>query len=60
MKLRIYVETGIVGGDRESIIEVLDEELEGLTEEQRQATLEEIATDEFNNLVSWGWEEVTE
>jgi hypothetical protein len=34
-KFKFYINTGYVGSDREEVIEIPDEELEGMTEEEK-------------------------
>jgi hypothetical protein len=39
------------------VIEVDDEELEGLSAEEREKHISEVVQGQIENLVSWGWEE---
>lgn len=44
----------------EDEIEIPDKELEGLSPAEREKHIGAVVEDAVNNVVSWGWEEVTD
>jgi len=54
-KFIAYVSVGFVGCDREKEFEVPDDELEGLSDLERENLLGEYARDTIFNYVEWGW-----
>jgi hypothetical protein len=59
-KFKFYVNTGYVGSDREEVIEIPDEELEGLTEQQKEKMMEEEFWNFMSNNCDYGWYEMEE
>lgn len=55
VKVKLYVSTGIVGSEREDIIEIPDEELEGLIEEKRNEVFQEALDVFMTNYCDFGW-----
>lgn len=51
MKLKVYLSIGFVGANREDEIKIDDEDLEGLTPEQREECLWQIAQEWANNYI---------
>jgi hypothetical protein len=56
MKVLLYFTTGMVGGKREEVIEVTDEEVEDMGSEERENYLEQLAIDFMNNHIDFGFE----
>lgn len=57
-KFTAYVETWSIGSRKEVPFEVDDEELEGLSENERDKLLAEIAHDVISGYYEWGYAEV--
>lgn len=55
MKISVYVATNKIGSDITDEIEVPDEELDGLTAEQREARIESEAREWLFENIEWGW-----
>lgn len=55
VKLKLYVSTGIVGSEREEIIEIPDEELEGLTGNEKEEVFQEEFDTFMANHCDFGW-----
>lgn len=58
MKYKGWVSTGIVGSEEKFEFEVIDEEVEGMSEEHRIAYIEDIASDMMHERIEWGYEAV--
>ena len=58
VNIKVYLTIGLVGCDREEVIEIDDEELEGLDEETRRKVFEEYLKDWAYNYIEYGYEEV--
>jgi hypothetical protein len=58
MKVELTVSIGLVGCKRSRIFDVPDEDVEGLSKDERAAVIDEIAQDKLWSLVSWNWKEV--
>lgn len=60
MKIEVYARTSILGSTVKKVIEVRDDDVEGLDEDELSEHLDEVAKDEvFDNLmVEWGWKKV--
>lgn len=54
MEIKVFLSIGLVG-KQEDVIEVPDEELEGLSEEARGNVLDEYARDWAHNYIEYGW-----
>ncbi|GIP55939.1 DUF7167 family protein [Paenibacillus vini] len=58
-KFKFTISTGYVGSKREEIVEIPDEEFEGLNEIEREALIQESWEDWlWNGNVDGGWEEI--
>lgn len=57
-KFVFYVSTNVVGSKQEEVVEIPDEELEGLNEEERNKVVEEYYKDWLGNYSDIGWYEV--
>lgn len=55
----VYLSTDLVGSRVERDFEIDDEELEGLSEQDRDTLIREYAQDELYHLYEWGYEEKT-
>ena len=58
MELEIWIATNVVGSKCSTVIEIDDEELEGMTEQQHQKHFEEYAREEIWNIAECGWNEI--
>jgi len=56
MRVNYFIETRWAHGGYNDTIEIDDAELEGLTDQERESTIDEIVGDAVANDVSWGWE----
>lgn len=56
MKIKVHLSMGLVGCKREKILDIDDDEVEGLNEEELDAHLEEVARDWMFQQVEWGFE----
>ncbi|GAG75670.1 unnamed protein product [marine sediment metagenome] len=56
MRVRLYVSTNKVGSKCEDIIDIPDDEVEGMTEKELDEHLNSYAEDHKNNIVNWGFE----
>lgn len=52
MKIELYVSTGMVGSQRKDIIEIDDEELENMSEEEKEKYIDD------NYALPWLWEHI--
>lgn len=52
-----YINTGRVGSETTFEVEIPDEDLEGLTEEEREGYISQLVRDETWNYAEWGWHE---
>ena len=57
MKVKGYVSTGLVGCQREDEVEIPDDELEDLTDAEREALIEDYVKDWAFQYVEWGWKD---
>lgn len=57
MKLSVWACTNKVGSKSLREIEIDDEELEGMTEEEREKYIDEYCQDEMRQMIEWGWSE---
>lgn len=55
VKLKLYISTGIVGSEREEIIEIPDVELEDLDKEEIEAVFQEEFDTFMANHCDFGW-----
>jgi hypothetical protein len=60
MKVTVYVSTGFVGSRREEEIEIDDEDIAGMTEQERDDYIDDQAREVLWELINWGWEPVEE
>lgn len=60
MKVEVYVGTDVHQSQVKRIIEVDDEDLEGLTPDQQDLVIEEQARDQMFSMIHWGWGRVEE
>lgn len=60
MKIRYTIEPGWTHAAYSAEIEIDDEDLDGLSEQEREKAIEECVADAVNNDAPWGWEEVAE
>lgn len=58
MKIRVYVSTNMSGSESSRIIEISEEELEGLEGAERDQEIWDIAQETLWELIDWSWEEV--
>lgn len=58
MQVKLVIEAGWTYQHYEDLIDIDDEELEGLSEVERDKHIEEVLTDFVNNVVTWGWDEL--
>lgn len=58
MQVKLVIEAGWTYQHYEDLIDIDDEELEGLSEVERDKHIEEVLTDVVNNVVTWGWDEL--
>lgn len=58
MKVRMTLNIGLSGCKREEVIEIRDEELEGLSEEDRQSVIDDYWNQWAWNFVDGGAEEL--
>lgn len=60
-KFRFHVSTGFVGSRREEIIEIPDEDVEGLSDQEKDSLINEVWQEWlWNGNIDGGWEEVEE
>lgn len=52
-----YVHTNVSGSRCEVPFEIDDEDFDGLTDEERDTLVEEIAQDAISSSYEWGWTE---
>jgi hypothetical protein len=55
MKIKISVSTRYIGSKDTEEIEIDDEELEGMTEEEQEKYIEEIAKEQMFEMIDWTW-----
>jgi hypothetical protein len=60
MRVKLSVDTGLVGCTQTSVVEVPDEQLEGLAEAERAKVLDGYATDFAHDILDIWWEETKE
>lgn len=61
MKVRVRVSTNKIGSDSYNEIEIDDEDLEGLSEEEKEKEIDKLAFDVIcESMIDWGWQEVKE
>jgi len=62
MKVKVYVATNRIGSKVEEVIDVPDEDLDGLTDAERAQLVNEYAQAEVfdSGMFEWGWEPVAE
>lgn len=53
VKVRWQVDDGYAGGSRPQSLTIPDEDFEDMTEEEKEAYIEECIQDDFNNKISW-------
>lgn len=58
MKLKVSISMNYVGCHKQDIINIPDEELEGLTKRDREQIFDELYDEWAANQVDGGWEEV--
>lgn len=58
MQVKLVIEASWTYQHYEDLIDIDDEELEGLSEVERDKHIEEVLTDFVNNVVTWGWDEL--
>lgn len=58
MRIEVWMSVGY--GSRRIEVEVPDEDLEGLSEQQREEVFEEYAQGELHNYLEYGWKEIGE
>jgi hypothetical protein len=56
-KVRYTIEPGWTHQTHSDVIEIDDEELEGLTPEEREKHIEGYVEQVVNDMCPWGWEE---
>lgn len=57
MKIEAWVMTTKVGSESTTIVDVPDEDLEGLDEQGRREMIDSYAYPAVLNLLDWGWRE---
>lgn len=58
MKIKVILGIGVAGCYREDIIEIPDEELEGLNEEERERFINEYLSEWAWRKIDCGWQEI--
>ena len=58
MKVKAYLSIGFANADQEDEVEIDDEELEGLSPEERERIIGEHVKQWADNYIEWGWREV--
>jgi hypothetical protein len=58
MKVNAYLSIGYPAADHSDIIEVPDDELEGLSEDRRDEVINEYVQDWADNYIQVGWKEI--
>ena len=58
MKILVSVRTQVYGSRDEVEIEISDEDLGGLTPEERDLKIEEQAREAMFSMIEWNWKEV--
>lgn len=58
MKIKAWVKTYALGSMCTWQTEIDDEEVEGMTAEERDKYISELVEEELHNEVEWGWEVV--
>jgi len=58
MKFKVWVSTGLVGSKRETIVEIPDNDIEGLTARARNYIIEEDCKEAMFEMIEWNFEEV--
>ena len=58
MKLIVNVRTRFIKSQDQMEIEISDEDLEGLTQEERDAEIEKQAKEAMFSMIEWDWQEV--
>lgn len=57
MKFEVYVRTNKIGSKSSTVVDVDDEDLEGLTDEERTRWLDNVLIESLWELIDWGWKE---
>jgi hypothetical protein len=57
MRIRVTLSIGLAGCRQEDVLDVNDSELEGMSENERQAYLNEVYAEWRNEYLDGGWEE---
>jgi hypothetical protein len=55
MKVTFWIQTNKIGSRCESVQDIPDEDLEGLSRQERDKYLEEWGKDTIWNMAEWGW-----
>jgi hypothetical protein len=55
MKITVYVSIGLVGCRKEETTEIEDEDLDGLSDADRERLLDDIAHDCVMSMIEYGW-----
>lgn len=58
MKIQVYLTIGYSSADHEDELEIPDEDLEGLTPEQKNNLIDEEVREWASNYIEWGWKEI--
>lgn len=58
MKIEVYVSSGFVGATSKQVVEIDDEELEGMSDRERDSYIEKFAQEVMFNMIEWGWDPV--
>lgn len=60
-KIRINIGgNAVILGGYSDVVEIDEDELEGLSKTERAIALTQTAEDAVDNVVEWGWEEIEE
>lgn len=58
MKAKYTIEPSWTHQTHSDVVEIDDEELEGLSDSEREKHITDVITDVVNDNCPWGWEEV--
>lgn len=59
MKIRVVASLGFVGADREEVLDIEPEDVDGLTEDEKEAYFYQLADEHANNYIET-WYELVE
>ncbi len=58
MKIKVTVGTWKIGSEMDDVLEIDDSELEGMTEQEIEDYLEDVAREAMFNMIEWSFERI--